>query len=92
MIKFKEEIAKYISEAVNIEKEELEEYIEKPKDTKNGDYAFPCFRLAKELKKSPIQIAEEIKQKIKIDEKIVEKVEVVSRIFKFLHQQKITCK
>ena len=92
MVNFKQEIARSIAQATNIEQKIIEIYIEKPKDTKNGDYAFPCFKLAKELKKSQIQIAEEIKQKIKVDEKIVEKVEVVSRIFKLLHQQKITCK
>jgi arginyl-tRNA synthetase len=32
-----------------------------------GDYAFPCFALAKQLKKSPAQIAEDIAGKIKID-------------------------
>ena len=32
--------------------------------TNNGDFAFPCFRLAKELKKSPVAIAEEITQNI----------------------------
>ena len=51
MVQFKTKIAEEISNAININKEELEGYIEMPKDSKNGDYAFPCFRLAKELKK-----------------------------------------
>ncbi|MBW3019062.1 arginine--tRNA ligase [Candidatus Woesearchaeota archaeon] len=38
-----------------------------------GDYAFPCFVLAKELKKKPAQIAEELAGKIKID--FLEKVQ-----------------
>lgn len=37
--------------------EELEAWIERPKDAKMGDLAFPCFRLAKELRKAPPQIA-----------------------------------
>ena len=57
MINFKEEIAKMIGKAINLNTNELETFIEKPKDIKNGDYAFPCFRLAKELKKAPPQIA-----------------------------------
>ena len=61
MINFKQEIAKTIEKTINIETKELEDYIEIPKDIKNGDYAFPCFRLAKELKKAPQQIANEIK-------------------------------
>ena len=64
MLNFKQEIAKYIEKVVDIEKNELEKYIEKPKDTTNGDYAFPCFRLAKELRKAPPVIAHEIKEKI----------------------------
>ena len=86
MLDFKQEIAKSIAKATNTKQEELENYIEKPKDVKNGDYAFPCFRLAKELKKSPIDIANEIKEKIKIDNKIIEKVEVINRISKFLYK------
>ena len=42
MLNFKQEIAEYIEKVVDIEKNELEKYIEKPKDTTNGDYAFPC--------------------------------------------------
>ena len=68
MLDFKEIIATEISKATNIEAKELKTYIETPKDTKNGDYAFPCFRLAKELKKAPPVIANEIKEKIESDE------------------------
>ena len=53
MLNFKEKIAEAISKTVNINKEELESYIEVPKDTSMGDYAFPCFKLAKELRKAP---------------------------------------
>lgn len=61
---FKQIIAEEIEKATNINKEKILENIGVPKDTSNGDYAFPCFILAKELKKSPVAIAEEIKQKI----------------------------
>ena len=83
MIQFKTKIAEDISNAININKEELEGYIEMPKDSKNGDYAFPCFRLAKELKKAPPMIANEIKEKIKIDEELIEKVEVAGGYLNF---------
>ena len=78
MLDLKKEIAKMLANAIEYEEKELEEYIEIPKDTKMGDYAFPCFRLAKELKKSPIMIANDIKEKIKVDENIIEKSEVVN--------------
>ena len=80
MLDLKKEIAKMLANAIEYEEKELEEYIEIPKDTKMGDYAFPCFRLAKELKKSPIMIANDIKEKIKVDENIIEKIEVVMDI------------
>ena len=73
MIQFKVEIAEKISKVTGIEKEEIEGYIEIPKDDNNGDYAFPCFRLAKTMKKAPQAIAEEIKEKIELDKEILEK-------------------
>ena len=90
MIDFKQTIAKAISEVVNIDEKELESYIEIPKDANNGDYAFPCFRLAKELKKAPPMIANDIKEKMQIDETIVEKLEVVGGYLNFyIHQEQM---
>ena len=83
MINFKEEIAKAIAECVSIEANEIENYIEVPPDSKMGDYAFPCFRLAKELRKAPPAIAQELKEKIKLDEGILEKIDVVGGYLNF---------
>ena len=86
MINFKKIIAEQISKATQINEKELETYIETPKDTKNGDYSFPCFRLAKELKKAPPVIANEIKEKLEqeIEEnKEIEKIEVVGGYLNF---------
>lgn len=82
MKNFKEIIAKQIAKTIEINEKELESYIETPKDTKNGDYAFPCFRLAKELRKAPPAIANEIKEKIEPVEEI-EKIEVVGGYLNF---------
>ena len=83
MVDFKKIIAQAISNATEIEEEKLITYIETPKDTANGDYAFPCFRLAKELKKSPQLIATEIKEKIEIDNNQIEKIEVIGGYLNF---------
>lgn len=83
MINFKKEIAKEIAKVVNLDEEELESYIEIPKDTDMGDYAFPCFKLAKELKKAPQIIATEINEKIKVNEEIIKKVEIVGGYINF---------
>ena len=83
MLDFKKEIAKEIAKAVELNEEQLYSYIEVPKSQENGDYAFPCFKLAKELRKSPMAIAEDIKNNIDIDTNIIEKVEVVSGYLNF---------
>ncbi len=40
--------------------------LEVPPDPKLGDFAFPCFKLAKTMKKSPKAIAEDLKQRFKL--------------------------
>ena len=83
MINFKQEIAKNITKAIKIEQDIIENAIEVPTDTIHGDYAFPCFKLAKDLKKSPVIIANEIKEKIQVDHNIVEKIEIVGGYLNF---------
>lgn len=77
MKNFKEIIALEISKIINLKEEELEKYIEIPKASNNGDYAFPCFSLAKELKKAPNIIASEIKGKI---EEQIEKIKEIEKV------------
>ena len=83
MLDFKKEIANSIAKVVELNSEELYTFIEVPKDSENGDYAFPCFKLAKELRKSPMVIAEEIKEKIELDNNVIQKVDVVSGYLNF---------
>ena len=94
MVQFKQEIAKKISEVINISESELATYIETPKDTTKGDYSFPCFKLAKILKKSPIAIAEEIKEKLNMNlenQNIIEKIDVIGGYINFyLNKQTFT--
>ncbi len=77
MINFKEEIAEQIAKVTNLNKKELEKYIEVPPNSDLGDYAFPCFKLAKDLRKAPPIIANEIKENIEIDKNIIERIDVV---------------
>ena len=83
MADFKQIIGQAIAKVTNLNEEELESYIEKPKDQKNGDYAFPCFKLAKELRKAPAIIANDIQEKIEIDNEKIEKIEVVGGYLNF---------
>jgi len=56
---FDEAIIKAVKELVK-----TEFVLEVPPDASMGDYAFPCFTLAKEWKKSPPEIAKELAEKI----------------------------
>ncbi|MBU1205210.1 MAG: arginine--tRNA ligase [Nanoarchaeota archaeon] len=64
---FKEAIINLLKKEVNGSIE-----LETPPDSKLGDYAFPCFGLAKQLKKSPIEIAKDLASKLKPNKYIKE--------------------
>lgn len=83
MINFKQEIAKSIAKTIDMKAASIIENIEIPADQSHGDYAFPCFRLAKELKKSPVIIAGEIKEKIEADTQIIDNIEIVGGYLNF---------
>ena len=69
-----ETIAPYVD---GLEASEIKEMIEVPADSKMGDYAFPCFKLAKLLRKAPPLIAKSIAEQIGEND-IFEKVESVN--------------
>lgn len=50
-------LTSWIASAVGFSEPELHPWLEIPPDPKLGDLAFPCFRLAKQLRKAPAQIA-----------------------------------
>ena len=81
MIDFKNEIAKELKKVTNIE--EIDSYIEIPSNKDMGDYSLPCFKLAKELRKAPQMIANDLKEKITLDENIISRVEVVNGYLNF---------
>ena len=83
MIDFKKIIAEAISKVLEMDSLEIEKSIEKPKGPDNGDYAFPCFRLAKTLRKAPPMIADDIKAKIKVNQDEITKIEVVGGYVNF---------
>ena len=78
MINYVDRIADLIAPQVEgLEKEEIRSMIETPADSKMGDYAFPCFKLAKILRKAPPMIAKGIAEAIG-DDAMFEKVEQVN--------------
>lgn len=65
MISYKEKIAGILAPQIEgLEQKEIMSMIETPADSKMGDYAFPCFKLAKILRKAPPLIAKSIAEAI----------------------------
>ena len=68
MIDFKKEIAEIIAKNLEgLTEDEIKSMIEIPQDQSMGDYAFPCFRLAKTMRKAPNLIAAELAEKLQGD-------------------------
>ena len=61
---YKKLVASSIAEAAELEQSDALRLLETPKDPKMGDIAFPCFQLAKTLRKAPPIIAKEIAEKL----------------------------
>ena len=64
---YKKKVAEVIKSKVDIELEAIEKLIEIPPQAEMGDYAFPCFQLAKIFRRDPNIIAKELKDKINQD-------------------------
>ena len=78
MIDFKKEIADIIAKNLEgLTEDEIKSMIEIPQDQSMGDYAFPCFRLAKTMRKAPNLIAAELAEKLQ-GEKIFSEVSPVN--------------
>lgn len=77
--KISELIASNIAE---LSTEEVKNLLEIPPKVEMGDFAFPCFRLAKIFRKAPNMIAQDIKDKIG-DQDFLEKVETAGGYVNF---------
>ncbi|MDR0817395.1 MAG: arginine--tRNA ligase [Clostridiales Family XIII bacterium] len=69
MTDFKSEIAKVVASqdsisGAGLSYDDVFNLIEEPTDSAMGDYAFPCFRLAKAFRKAPQQIAADLAEEI----------------------------
>ena len=78
MINYREEIAKILDEIIEgLSKEEIFEMLEVPANEDMGDFALPCFKLAKVMRKAPPLIAKGIAEKLS-EHEMFEKVEQVN--------------
>lgn len=79
---FKKGIAEALAAVVELEANDIVDMIEIPQDKSKGDYAFPCFRLAKTLRKAPPVIAQEVRDKLKAPDFVAE-IQVVGAYINF---------
>ena len=76
---------KYIAEKLHIEgvsESEIYELIALPPNTEMGDYALPCFKFAKLLRKSPVMIADDLRAAFVTDD-VVSEVSAVNGYLNF---------
>jgi arginyl-tRNA synthetase len=75
-------LAQAVAEAAGLSIEDTAALIETPADATMGDYAFPCFKLAKTLRKAPPAIAAEICEKL-VKPDFIAEVRVVGAYINF---------
>ncbi|MBQ3124255.1 MAG: arginine--tRNA ligase [Clostridia bacterium] len=83
---FKEHIIDKLQELTGLEREAIEKAVETPPDEKLGDLAFPCFPLAKVMRKAPPMIAQELKEQLSSDEAISQ-VDAVGGYLNFFYNK-----
>lgn len=67
MIRYQLEAAKLLSEELSplgMSRDQVLQLLERPQKEEHGDIAFPCFQVAKTLKKSPMAISQELASKL----------------------------
>ena len=79
----KRDVAKALSEVINLNKEDIIKVLEKPRYSNLGDISFPCFILAKELKKNPVVIASDLAKKFSIPPKGIKEVKQLGAYINF---------
>jgi arginyl-tRNA synthetase len=61
-------IAAFVARETGLPPEEIERYVEVPRDPQWGDFAFPCFTLSRKMRKAPQVLAQEIAGKFRPEE------------------------
>lgn len=81
----------YVQLEEKLDKSQIEQLIEIPPDEQMGDFAFPCFSLARIYKKKPAEIAGQLSETLKLPD-LFEKVIPVSGYLNFFLNKRILAK
>ena len=69
--------------------EEIKELIEVPPNKDMGDYAFPCFKLAKIFRKAPNMIAEDLAKEIELTEAVAKVINLGGYVNFFVNKTQL---
>ncbi len=83
---FKEYIIDKLEEYTGLEKAVIEKSVEVPPEEKLGDLAFPCFPLARVLRKAPPLIAKDMAEKFE-DDTVLDRCEAVGGYLNFFYNR-----
>ena len=91
MINMKDIIAEALSEAIELSYDDVQTLLTQPPQPNMGDIAFPCFQLAKKIRKAPVLIAGELNDKLNLRltdsadpfSRAVERIEAVGAYLNF---------
>lgn len=75
---------------LDITKEEILQILQEPPSKDCGDVSLPCFKFAKIMRKSPVVIAEEIKNNFVLDDQIIKCESINGYVNFFFNKSKIT--
>jgi len=78
MLNFKKAVADVLDNIIEpLDSQQIFDILELPPNPEMGDLALPCFKLSKIMRRSPVQIAQELAEKLQVSE-YIDKVEAVS--------------
>ncbi|MEX1377659.1 MAG: arginine--tRNA ligase [Eubacteriales bacterium] len=79
---YKKLIAGKLSDLIELSNEEIEEMLEIPSKAEMGDFALPCFKLSKTMRKAPPMISDMLAEQLKTDGNI-QKIQSVNGYLNF---------
>lgn len=88
---FKLEIAYLLEQVTGVQQQEIVNAIETPPNKDMGDFAYPCFKLAKQFKKAPALIAQELSEKI-VKPDFIEEIKVQNAYINFFVSKSVYVK
>ncbi|MCI9353517.1 MAG: arginine--tRNA ligase [Firmicutes bacterium] len=88
---FKLEIAYLLQQVTGVQQQEIVNAIEMPPNKHMGDFAYPCFKLAKQFKKAPALIAQELSKKI-VKPDFIEEIKVQNAYINFFVSKSVYVK